>query len=256
MKKPLPSLTGLFDEVKEYYAASPEKVEDQDLWHETNMARDVGRYRDTLEFLAPFCENVKSILDVGGFPGYLSVLYHKYLIDHVDLVSYHTSTQFESFLKEHGIRVFQADLNEKILSEPDAVYDLITLTEVIEHLCDPVSLLVRLKQHLPPHGVLFLSTPNQAHLRARISFSLFGRSCWSYPVGQDICGAGLKGHVREYTREEMSELLALAGYEVIRFEGSSWEVDSRYGSNVLPNFLKRLIPAFLRRGLFVLAKPV
>ena len=54
------------------------------------------------------------------------------------------------------------------LDLPENSYDLITIYHVIEHLLDPVSILVKIRQLLKPGGIAFIETPNIASLGAKI----------------------------------------------------------------------------------------
>ena len=51
---------------------------------------------------------------------------------------------------------------------PNKKFDLITMFEVIEHLINPLDVLKSLKPFLGKDGILFITTPNPASLRARL----------------------------------------------------------------------------------------
>ncbi|TNC06026.1 class I SAM-dependent methyltransferase [Methylobacterium terricola] len=59
---------------------------------------------------------------------------------------------------EHGARV----LDRLDALAPDAVFDVVTVHHVLEHLRDPVDTLVRLAGRLAPGGVLYAAVPNMA----------------------------------------------------------------------------------------------
>lgn len=76
--------------------------------------------------------------------------------------------------------------------------DLVICADVIEHLVDPVGLLSRL-HHLIGSGTLILSTPDRSRLD-------------SDPLGPP----GNPRHIREWTADELSNLLEASGFEIIR----------------------------------------
>jgi SAM-dependent methyltransferase len=72
------------------------------------------------------------------------------------------------------VKVKVADLNNEGLPFPDASFDLITCTEVIEHLEHYRSTLREMYRVLKPGGTLVLSTPNILNLKSRIRFLIVG----------------------------------------------------------------------------------
>lgn len=96
--------------------------------------------------VTPYSLNTKNILDFGSGPQ--PILAH--------------------LLKEKGYEVDIYDLYyspEKIYL--DRVYDLITITEVIEHLQNPVEILETLYKRLKPSGIMAITTlyhPNDSEL--------------------------------------------------------------------------------------------
>ena len=97
------------------------------------------------------------------------------------------------FLKK-GATVLPYDLfpNTFTLKETDAKYadmlsplpldnesvDYIVCQEGIEHVPDPLGLLSEFNRVLKKDGQILLSTPNQSHLRARLSWFLFETDYW------------------------------------------------------------------------------
>jgi len=75
--------------------------------------------------------------------------------------------------KADGIPFRQADLNGA-LPYPDASFDYVTCTEVIEHLQNPFNALRECARVLRPDGVLVLSTPNYMNIEMRLRFLLNG----------------------------------------------------------------------------------
>ena len=67
-----------------------------------------------------------------------------------------------------------ANLNHEPLPYPDATFDVVTATEVIEHLEDFRRVLREIHRVLKPGGVCILSTPNILNLNSRLRFLWFG----------------------------------------------------------------------------------
>jgi len=72
------------------------------------------------------------------------------------------------------LRVDLADLNTGGLPYPDASFDLVTCTEVIEHLEDFRSTVREIGRVLRPDGICIISTPNILNLRSRLRYLFFG----------------------------------------------------------------------------------
>ena len=77
-------------------------------------------------------------------------------------------------LAVEGVSVDVADLNSDSLPYPDASFDLVTCTEVIEHLEHYRAALREMARVLRRDGVLIITTPNVLNLRSRLRYLLFG----------------------------------------------------------------------------------
>ena len=67
----------------------------------------------------------------------------------------------------HCERMIAADLNKEI-PEVAGPFDAIVFGDVLEHLIDPLRVLVELDRALAPHGFVVISVPNIAHLYIRL----------------------------------------------------------------------------------------
>ncbi len=72
------------------------------------------------------------------------------------------------------VEVDVANLNTEPLPYPDASFDLVTCTEVIEHLEHFRAPLREIARILRPGGVFVVSTPNVLNLRSRLRYLFFG----------------------------------------------------------------------------------
>jgi SAM-dependent methyltransferase len=73
-----------------------------------------------------------------------------------------------------GQKVDIANLNTESLPYADATFDVVTATEVIEHLEDFRRVVREIHRVLKPGGVCILSTPNILNLNSRLRFLSFG----------------------------------------------------------------------------------
>lgn len=80
----------------------------------------------------------------------------------------------DTLMRLPGQRVDVADLNHEPLPYPDAQFDLLTATEVVEHLMDFRRVVREMFRVLEPGGVCLLSTPNILNLNSRLRFLWFG----------------------------------------------------------------------------------
>jgi 2-polyprenyl-3-methyl-5-hydroxy-6-metoxy-1,4-benzoquinol methylase len=89
-------------------------------------------------------------------------------------------------------------------------FDVIVYGDVLEHLVDPLRVLVELDRGLGPGGFVIISVPNIAHLWIRLLL-LVGRF--------DYLDRGIldHSHLRFFTERSMRAMLAAAGLSIERF---------------------------------------
>lgn len=80
----------------------------------------------------------------------------------------------DTLMQLPGQKVDIANLNHEPLPYPDATFDVVTATEVIEHLEDFRQVVREIHRVLKPGGVCILSTPNILNLNSRLRFLWFG----------------------------------------------------------------------------------
>jgi hypothetical protein len=155
--------------------------------------------------------------------------------------------------REHE-RHIEFDLNR--LSMPatapqlTAVYDIVILAEVVEHLHISLAAVLRpVAGWLRAPGHVLVQTPNGAALHKRIRL-LLGRS----PVEPPRETSGNPGHFHEYTLAELRDQVAAAGLMIERLE-----VANHFGGESAPSRLYRtagkLLPPTLRHGMTLCARP-
>ncbi len=102
--------------------------------------------------------------------------------------------------RESGLDVIGGTLQTADL--PDASVDVVTLWEVIEHVRSPLDELGQIARILKPGGVVALSTPNAASLRARQE----GPDWYGYHVSRE--------HLLFFTPQTLTFALKSAGFRI------------------------------------------
>ena len=154
-------------------------------------------------------------------------------------------------------RMLTANLNRDI---PDVAgpFDAILYGDVLEHLADPLRVLVELDRALVPDGFVVISVPNIAHLYVRLLL-LVGRF--------DYIDRGIldDSHLRFFTERSLRALIADAGLTVERFTATpaplyqilpaSWHKRWVAATHAVNAVIARSLPRLLGYQLIVLARP-
>ena len=87
-------------------------------------------------------------------------------------------------------------------------FDVIFMSQVIEHIAYPNDVLIKLKNYLKKDGILVISTVNVAHWRSRIRLL---KGIWKY----EEYGLFDNTHLRFFSIDGFEEDLKSAGYEIL-----------------------------------------
>ena len=125
----------------------------------------------------------------------------------------------DSLMALQGQKVDVANLNEDRLPYFDNSFDLVTCTEVIEHLENYRRLVRETARVLRPGGAVVFSTPNVLNLQSRLRFLWFG--FWNLfgplPIGRtETFSTG--GHITPVSYFYLAHAIAEAGLEVTEFQ--------------------------------------
>ena len=151
----------------------------------------------------------RRILDVGAADGFVS----RKLMERGWRV---TGIEGDPALAQAGApyceRMITANLNREV-PEAQGPFDAILYGDVLEHLIDPLRVLVELNRSLVPDGFVIVSVPNIAHLYIRLLL-LLGRF--------DYLDRGIldNTHLRFFTARSLRALLDDAGLVVERFSAT------------------------------------
>jgi 2-polyprenyl-3-methyl-5-hydroxy-6-metoxy-1,4-benzoquinol methylase len=196
----------------------------------------------------------RRILDVGAADGIVS----RRLTERGWRV---TGVEGDAALAQAGARwcerMLTANLNREI---PEVVgpFDAILYGDVLEHLVDPLRVLVELDRALVPDGFVVISVPNIAHLYIRLLL-LVGRF--------DYIDRGIldDSHLRFFTQRSLRALLADAGLTVERFTATpaplyqilpaSWHKRWVGATHAVNAVVARGLPRLLGYQFLVLARP-
>ncbi len=112
--------------------------------------------------------------------------------------------------------VAQIDLNTDALPYPDAFFDAVTCTEVVEHLENFRHMLREAGRVTKPGGTVILTTPNILNLKSRVKF--FASGFWNLfgPLpSQNRQGATLQGHITPVSCFHLAHALMESGFNRI-----------------------------------------
>lgn len=117
----------------------------------------------------PDRESFKTLLDIGAGPGHLIGLLEERFGFTSKAVDY-----TDKLMKRPGQEVDIVDLNKEGLPYPDNSFDVVTLTEVIEHLEFNREVLREIHRVTKPGGLVVVTTPNILNINSRLRFLWFG----------------------------------------------------------------------------------
>ncbi|MDQ3681082.1 MAG: class I SAM-dependent methyltransferase [Actinomycetota bacterium] len=151
-----------------------------------------------------------------------------------------------SLLEASGVELVLWDLEETPYPLTEATFEAVIMTEVFEHLREyPTRSLCEVRRVLRPGGRLYFTTLNAAYVmnRARL---LVGNSV-ATPLHDWIGGLPHARHAREYTFDEINELMTRAGLTVR--VATSRHFHSRSGrTGPIMTMAKRAIDMMARLG--------
>lgn len=110
-------------------------------------------------------------------------------------------------------KVINADAMQALKEMPDNYFDCIIFLDILEHLIDPYTLLVSVKNKLTSRGVIVTSIPNVRYYRNLINLVIKGN--WDY----ENAGTLDKTHLRFFTYKSILKMFDQLGFEVLAMEG-------------------------------------
>ena len=165
----------------------------------------------------------KRVLEIGAFFGLVCLTLKKFGLDVVaaDIPEYMEMPEQVERFGRNGVTRASVRLQEYLMPFDDERFDIIIMTEVLEHLnFNPVPLIKEINRIGAKDSLFYLSLPNLAYYMNRIRF-LFGNSMLQ-PIKayvEQVTPGSIEivnGHWREYTKAEIAELLICLGYRIER----------------------------------------
>jgi SAM-dependent methyltransferase len=148
-------------------------------------------------------QQVRTAIELGGFPGYYAVFLRKYLKLDVTLLDYFVHPPITknllqtNGLQENDIHIIETDLFKYA---PEKAYDLVLSCGLIEHFNDTADIINRHINFVKPGGTLFLTLPNFKALNGwfqktfdKANYDKHNIDCMDPALLADICKqAGLE----------------------------------------------------------------
>jgi 2-polyprenyl-3-methyl-5-hydroxy-6-metoxy-1,4-benzoquinol methylase len=196
----------------------------------------------------------RSLLDVGSADGVLS---HHLTARGWRVTCIERDPELAAAGAAHCERMITADLDREVPAL-EGRFDTIVYADVLEHLADPLAVLVALNRAVKPDGEVIISVPNVAHLWIRLSL-LAGHF--------DYMDRGVldRTHLRFFTNRSLLTLVSAAGLRVTRTTASPAPlykvVPPRWHGRVLAALdgfsagTARLLPRVLGYQLILRARP-
>ena len=194
-------------------------------WEQEYLDYHAVRFKDTLNLLRS--GEGKRLLDVGAFPGHLTLAVQTLGYEIDALTGKNESSRsldyFTARLSHHHIPVVFADVESGTFPFPDQSFDVVLAAEIIEHLpFNRYHLLREVFRVLKPGGRIILSTPNLPKLDNLLHFA-FGQSIHPdvrLPFHKTFKSILIGRHIREYTPQELTYMIEEQNKEMYRFEGT------------------------------------
>jgi len=171
-----------------------------------------GYYDSTREDMLKYIpHDVKRTLEFGcGSGGFSALLKDKF---HAKTWAVEISEESAKVASWKLDKVINCDAHEAIGKLPDSYFDCIIFFDVLEHLVDPYTLLVKIKTKLSSSGVVVASIPNIRYYRSFVKLVI--HADWVYKDH----GILDKTHLRFFTYKSIMKLFNELDFEILQLEG-------------------------------------
>ncbi len=159
MKRPL---SGTVEYEEQYFEGDETRIgygdyQAQEAWRTEKSRRQVRQVAAVCQFVGSTLESGSRVLDIGAGYGFFRHALEEAGFAHygLEVSSFANSVSESTF----GFSSFVGELDDFARSTRDR-YDAIVMWDVLEHVDDPVALLVEARELLGDGGLLFVRTPN------------------------------------------------------------------------------------------------
>ena len=128
-----------------------------------------------------------------------------------------------AFLANYAIKQGLPVINSSMPDYPPDSFDAVYMTDVLEHIADPASLLLAYNKILKPGGVLFVTTPDVSSTLARVMRSRW----WHYRLA----------HIGYYNKKTLKHLMSKTGFELKKYLPVKWYFTGEYVFERLGQYL-------------------
>jgi len=194
----------------------------------------------------------KRVLDVGCTTGYIA----RELKAHgCTVVGIEYDSEAAKEASKVCANVYVGDALKVIDEVSPGDFDYILLADVLEHLVDPKSLLIKSQPLLASNGSIIISVPNIAHWKIRLKL-LFGR--FEY----EKMGILDETHLRFFTLKSILRLVKNAGYDINHVDVTAYGGFPNFPiwrstrvAHKLAYLLARILKGFLAYQFIIKANP-
>lgn len=198
------------------------KLEDPDYEKEREQ-----RYLQSVKIISLFKKELKnsisqrSLLDIGAGSG---IMVQAAIDSGFNAEGIEPSVWLAGIASRKNLKVHTGILPHKDISKK---YDVVSIIDVIEHVEDPLNLLVEAKKHLKQDGLLVIITPNVRSLAA----ICLKYNWWHYRVA----------HITYFDKNNLCLLLSKIGLDVITYKYPGWYFSYPYLRERLKKYLPNCI---------------
>jgi SAM-dependent methyltransferase len=198
-------------------------------------------------------QGVRKVLELGSNPYFLTLLLKKHFDFELNLANFFNDARLQSRekqtidngLERHDMEYSHFNVEQESFPYEAHSFDCVIFCEILEHLLlDPDFTLEEIHRILKPSGYVVVTTPNAARLSNLVKL-VRGKNIYA-----DYSPHGIYGrHNREYTFNEVAELLKRHSFEIVRSE-----VRNIYPHPLKTRILQKLRPQTWYEHIFVLGK--
>jgi hypothetical protein len=198
--------------------------------YEVNRRERSLQQRKILELVRRYKRGGR-LLDIGAGSG---MLVQEALKMGYDAHGVEPSASLQSVAQRLGLPVLRGAFPAQGLTPP---YDLITLVDILEHVSNPMEILVKTREALSEDGVSLIITPDAGSLMAR----LLGFRWWHFRTA----------HIGYFNSESLMFALDKAGFRPLLVKRPTWYFSADYLAarlnRYLPGFSQLPIPNLLKK---------
>jgi SAM-dependent methyltransferase len=168
--------------------------------YEKKIQLDIQRIRSYTDV-----SRLRSIVDVGCGDAARLFQLRKIVPKDTECIGLDLRFQPDMIERAKKARIDLVEGSESNLAQlRDGGHDLIIMSQILEHLRDPVAVLEKLRAKLAPGGLLLVETPS----RAGLDYRIFRQRYWG--------GYHLPRHFHLFTNKSLADSARRAGYRVVK----------------------------------------